>query len=151
VRHLWLPASGRGPSRSSFDRIFTASSDIFRQLYLGADFLRRLLSLSGTRIPIYAIFMVASDFVLRKRGKAPEFTVCTSTYALCTGAPCTPLADAPGFDACNCGVVKGYSAGQALCQAVQETGEGQAIVSRYYPITSYTPCSNDRPWAKLPG
>ncbi len=82
-----------------------------------------------------------------KHGKAPEFTVCASTYALCTGAPCTLLADAPGFDACNCGVVKGYSAGQALCQAVQDTGEGQAIVSRYYPITSYTPCSNDRPWA----
>ena len=76
-----------------------------------------------------------------------SFTVCSSTYALCTGSPCTPVADAPGFDACNCRVMTGYSAGQAPCQDVQETGEAQAIFSRYYPITSYTPCSNDRPWA----
>ena len=76
-----------------------------------------------------------------------SFTVCSSTYALCTGSQCTPVADAPGFDACNCRVMTGYSAGQAPCQDVQETGEAQAIFSRYYPITSYTPCSNDRPWA----
>ena len=30
---------------------------------------------------------------------------------------------------------------------VQDTGEAQAVFSRYYPITSYMPCSNDRPWA----
>lgn len=41
----------------------------------------------------------------------------------------------------------GYSAGTTQCQAVQDTGEGQAIISRYYPITSYAPCSNNRPWA----
>jgi hypothetical protein len=83
-----------------------------------------------------------------KYPQAPEFIVCAGTYALCTGAPCTPLADAPGFDACSCEVMTGYSAGQALCQAVQNTGEGQSIISRYYPITSYAPCSNDRPWAQ---
>lgn len=76
-----------------------------------------------------------------------SFTVCSSTYALCTGSPCTPVADVPGFDSCNCDVKTGYSAGQAPCQNVQDTGEAQAVFSRYYPITSYMPCSNDRPWA----
>ncbi len=76
-----------------------------------------------------------------------SFTVCSSTYALCTGSPCVALAEAPGFDSCNCDVKTGYSAGLAACQDVQDTGEAQAIFSRYYPITSYTPCSNDRPWA----
>ncbi|HEX4211320.1 MAG TPA: hypothetical protein VHY56_13070 [Candidatus Binataceae bacterium] len=80
-------------------------------------------------------------------GRAQEFIVCSSTYALCTTALCTPIADTPGFDSCSCNVMTGYSAGQSLCQNVQDTGEGQAILSRYYPITSYAYCSNDRPWA----
>jgi hypothetical protein len=78
---------------------------------------------------------------------AASFIVCNSTFALCTTAQCTRLAGAPGFDSCNCNVMTGYSAGTTQCQDVQDTGEGQAIISRYYPISSYAPCSNDRPWS----
>ncbi|MGO9449633.1 MAG: hypothetical protein ACLQDV_01120 [Candidatus Binataceae bacterium] len=79
--------------------------------------------------------------------RRPNFVVCKSTYALCTTALCNALPDAPGFDSCNCNVMTGYSVGLSRCQAVQDTGEGQAILSRYYPITSYAACSNSRPWA----
>src|SRR5271169_4897612 len=78
---------------------------------------------------------------------SPRFIVCKSTYALCTTALCTPIAGAPGFDSCDCNVMTGYSVGLSQCQSVQDTGEGQVILSRYYPITSYAACSNDRPWA----
>jgi hypothetical protein len=54
----------------------------------------------------------------------PGFIVCKSTYALCTTAPCTPIADAPGFDSCDCNVMTGYSVGLPQCQGLQDTGEG---------------------------
>jgi hypothetical protein len=104
------------------------------------------LMVIGTALIAPAGYGWSGDY--NEPANAPAFIVCAGTYALCTGAPCTPLADAPGFVACSCEVMTGYSAGQALCQAVQNTGEGQSIISRYYPITSYTPCSNDRPWAQ---
>lgn len=78
---------------------------------------------------------------------AQGFNVCESTFALCTIAPCDPV---PGNDkevACHCTVNAGYSAGQQPCQAIKDTPQGQQIRSRYYPVHSYTVCSNDRPWA----
>lgn len=77
----------------------------------------------------------------------PAFTVCSSTYARCTAALCEAIPAAPGFASCNCDVLTGYSAGLSQCQDVQETGQGQAIVSRYSPIDTKGSCSNDRPWA----
>ncbi len=42
-----------------------------------------------------------------------DFKVCKSTYALCTTAPCTPVAGSKDTVACACEVKIGYSAGQA--------------------------------------
>lgn len=77
----------------------------------------------------------------------PAFTVCESTYALCTTAQCTEAAGETGTVSCACEVETGYSAGMEPCQAETETSEGTQISSRYYPIKSYAACSNDRPWA----
>ena len=75
-----------------------------------------------------------------------QFTVCKSTYALCTKARCTPT---PGKSevSCTCDVRTGYSLGAHPCEDVKQTSEGQTLKSRYYPVTSYARCSNDRPWA----
>jgi hypothetical protein len=75
------------------------------------------------------------------------FTLCKSTYALCTTARCTPIAGHPGSVSCGCSVHAGYSAATTACRAVQATSAGPSIVSRYYPVKTYASCSNDRPWA----
>ncbi len=86
---------------------------------------------------------------LALQGPAPaaDFTLCESTYALCTTAKCTPIAGEKGWVSCDCLVRTGYSAGQEPCQAVTTITEGRTIKSRYSPIRSYARCSNDRPWA----
>jgi hypothetical protein len=79
--------------------------------------------------------------------QAQDFKVCKSKFALCTVAQCDPI---PGNDkqvSCHCTVNTSYSAGQAPCQGVKITPQGQQIGSRYYPVRSYAICSNDRPWA----
>ncbi|MDO8434946.1 MAG: hypothetical protein Q7S58_21310 [Candidatus Binatus sp.] len=75
----------------------------------------------------------------------PDFIVCKSTYALCTTAECSPIADKPGFVSCNCNVTTGYSAGLRACEE-KNASEGRSLKSRYHPINSYARCSNDRPW-----
>lgn len=75
------------------------------------------------------------------------FTLCKSTYALCTTARCTPIAGRARSLSCGCSVHAGYSAATAACQAVRQTNAGGSIVSRYYPVKAYAVCSNDRPWA----
>lgn len=59
-----------------------------------------------------------------KEVPGPGFIVCKSTYALCSTALCTPIADAAGFDSCDCNVMTGYSVGLSQCQSLQDTGEG---------------------------
>jgi hypothetical protein len=76
-----------------------------------------------------------------------EFTVCDGIYALCTRAPCQPIAGQEDSVSCDCTVQNGYSAGLEACKAEVSTAEGKQIVSRYFPIKSYAICSNDRPWA----
>ncbi len=81
------------------------------------------------------------------QGSTAGFKACTSTFALCTVAPCLPI---PGNDkqvSCSCTVNKGYSASQADCQGVKDTAQGQQIFSRYSPVKSYAVCSKDQPWA----
>ena len=58
------------------------------------------------------------------------FTLCKSTYALCTTARCTPIAGHPGSVSCGCSVHAGYSAATTACRAVQETNAGRSIVSQ---------------------
>jgi hypothetical protein len=75
------------------------------------------------------------------------FVVCKSTYALCTGAPCIEI---PGDDqavSCACIIQTGYSVATTKCQPPTVTPHGLQVISRYYPIRSYAPCSNSRPWA----
>jgi hypothetical protein len=60
-------------------------------------------------------------------GEQTDFKVCKSTYALCTFAPCTPVAGKQGTVSCACKVRTGYSAGLETCQDVAETSEGKEI------------------------
>jgi hypothetical protein len=78
---------------------------------------------------------------------APNFVVCSSTYALCTTALCSSIEGDAQNVSCNCDVTTGYSAGLVACPGVVDTPEGDTVVSRYFPITSYLRCANDRPWA----
>lgn len=79
-------------------------------------------------------------------GGQTDFKLCKSTYALCTTAPCTPVAGTKDAVSCACDVKTGYSAGLEACQDETETSGG-SIKSRYFPVKSYAICSNDRPWA----
>lgn len=79
--------------------------------------------------------------------KATGFTLCKSTYALCTTATCTRTAGYKGTLSCVCRVRSGYSAGTKACQAIHHTSAGTVIYSRYYPVKAYAVCSNARPWA----
>lgn len=78
---------------------------------------------------------------------ASKFYACKSKYALCTTAPCTPVAGKKDVVSCHCKVVTGYSAGAKQCQDEKKTKKGILINSRYYPVKSYARCSNSRPWA----
>ncbi len=79
---------------------------------------------------------------------SPKFIVCESTYALCTGAPCTPIPGDAQDVSCACIVQTGYSAGLTQCQPPTFTPDGGLqVLSRYFPIRSYASCSNSRPWA----
>src|SRR5580704_3339714 len=77
--------------------------------------------------------------------RAQDFKVCNGTFALCTIAPCDPIAGNDKQVACHCTVNHSYSAGQKECQGIKDTPEGQQSRSRYYPVHSYAVCSNDRP------
>jgi hypothetical protein len=78
---------------------------------------------------------------------ASSFTVCKTTYALCTTAACTPIAGQKGNLNCPCSVQTGYSGGTKACQPVKHTSAGDLVYSRYYPVKAYAVCSNNRPWA----
>jgi hypothetical protein len=77
----------------------------------------------------------------------PDFNICESTYALCTTAACTPIAGETDTVSCACDVKTGYSAGEKTCTGEVKSDKGTEISSRYFPITSYAACDNDRPWA----
>ena len=76
------------------------------------------------------------------------FTVCAGTYALCTTALCTRTSEKSEL-ACDCKVMRGYSAGAKSCKEVptDQPRPGMELPSRYHPITSMAVCANSRPWA----
>ncbi len=84
---------------------------------------------------------------LHANASSSDFTVCRSTYALCTTAVCQPLPGKAGFATCACKVKTGYSAGTKPCTGIIKTKAGQAVSSRYFPIKAYKSCANDRFWA----
>jgi hypothetical protein len=89
--------------------------------------------------------------VAQTPGKS-EFTLCKGIFALCTFAKCEPIMilETPLLLSCACDVYTDqWSVGMKACQSKEEVpGKGQLIRSRYYPnFTSYSRCSNNRPWA----
>jgi hypothetical protein len=98
----------------------------------------------------HLLILAALITIPLNRGTAadqPDFKLCESTYALCTTAPCTPVAGTKDTVSCTCDVRTGYSAGQEACQDVVGTSEGKQVRSRYSPVKSYAVCTNDRDWA----
>lgn len=90
---------------------------------------------------------VLAALVAADQAQGADYTVCKSTYALCTTAECTPV---PGRDdavTCACAVRTGYSAGETSCQKAKKTADGTQVQSRYFPVKSLAICANDRPWA----
>lgn len=95
---------------------------------------------------LFALLLAASlaqDALAQDAG----FKVCTSTYALCTTARCSPIAGKPDAVACKCDVKSGYSLGAQDCQDPPARAAGAPVRSRYFPVTSFVSCVNDRPWA----
>ncbi|WP_226905553.1 hypothetical protein [Legionella antarctica] len=84
---------------------------------------------------------------LHASASSSDFTLCKSTYALCTTAVCQPLPGKAGFATCACKVKTGYSAGTKPCTGIIKTKAGKAVSSRYFPIKAYKNCANDRLWA----
>ncbi len=68
-----------------------------------------------------------------------SFTMCKSTYALCTTAACVPIAGQKGNLNCPCSVHTAcYSGGVKACKAVKHCYvAGDLIYSRYYPVKAY--------------
>src|SRR5216683_5366925 len=92
------------------------------------------------------IFLLATAPLATAWSAGPDFIVCKSTYALCTTAECSPIADKPGFVSCKCKVETDYSAGMKACED-KASSDVHPLRSRYHPIRSYARCSNGRPWA----
>jgi hypothetical protein len=112
----------------------------------------RLLRAAIVATSLFCVLLAArSHLSARVAGAAnaspAPFTLCKSTYALCTTARCTPIAGHAGSLSCGCSVHTGYSAATTVCRAVRQTNAGGSIVSRYHPVKAYAVCSNDRPWA----
>ena len=92
------------------------------------------------------VALIAASAGAAKGEEQTDFKVCQSTYALCTTAPCTPVAGT------RHGFLRLRSEDRLFrrpeaCQDVNRDGEGKQIRSRYYPVKSYAICDNDRPWA----
>lgn len=96
---------------------------------------------------IFFIFFLL-PFNINSFASSSDFTLCKSTYALCTTALCKTIPGKKGLASCKCDVkVNQYSAGTKPCSGVIRTKKGLAISSRYSPISSYVRCHNSRPWA----
>jgi len=99
------------------------------------------------KLDLLPILGALALLVTSGQAQAEDYTLCKSTYALCTTARCTPV---PGKDdtvSCACEVRTGYSAGHVACQPSKQTAEGKQVQSRYFPVKSLAVCANDRPWA----
>ncbi len=99
---------------------------------------------------VLLVVTICSITALSQAPAKKEFQVCSSTYALCTKAKCSPIKilQTPLLFSCGCDVMTGYSLGKQPCQEKpEETSDGQLIRSRYFPIKTYARCSNNRPWA----
>jgi hypothetical protein len=98
-------------------------------------------------VTLFAVLAFSASAGATTSTGATNFTVCKSTYALCTTAACTAIAGQKGNLNCPCSVHTGYSGGTTACKPVQHTAAGSLIYSRYYPVKAYAVCSNNRPWA----
>jgi hypothetical protein len=100
------------------------------------------------------LLTLASNLAAQNRpGEKQEFDVCDGTYALCTSAKCTSSlscicevkynGDQPNYS------VGSHKKGTDACAGIKRVlpAVDKQIPSRYYPITSYATCTNNRPWA----
>ena len=99
------------------------------------------------RPTLVALLLLATAFAPSAFAQDASFKVCKSTYALCTTARCSPVPGNADAVACKCDVKSGYSLGAQDCQDPPGEAAGAAVRSRYFPVTSFVSCVNDRPWA----
>ena len=76
----------------------------------------------------------------------PRFIACQSTYALCTFSPCGEVRGRENDHVRLPVKTDEWSVGMKACPTKKEVSEGQTK-SRYFPIRTYSRCSNNRPWA----
>jgi hypothetical protein len=77
----------------------------------------------------------------------PPFKVCDTEYALCTFSECGEVIGQQPTVTCKCRVQDDKSVGTE-CAGPKTNADGQTIVrSRYHPISTYSRCTNNRPWA----
>ena len=109
---------------------------------------------SAFGIGVMLLTLVSNLAAQSRPGGGQEFDVCDGTYALCTSAKCT------SSFSCTCEVkyngdqpnysVGSHQAGTKACVGVTRVPPAdvkKTIPSRYYPVTSYATCTNNRPWA----
>jgi hypothetical protein len=105
-----------------------------------------LLSSLMLSIAAYANGRAAEPGKAAPPASSAGFTLCSSTYALCTDAECTPIPGQTENYSCGCQVHTGYSAATQACQSGHPKPGGK-IKSRYFPVESYEICSTPRAWA----
>jgi hypothetical protein len=96
---------------------------------------------------LFIVLLVSGVLATNALAQGAQFKVCKSTYALCTTAKCSTIPGKADAVACGCNVRTGYSLGAQDCEQVDKPTAGTAVRSRYFPITSFVNCENDRPWA----
>jgi len=104
------------------------------------------------RLLMFALSIVAGS-CLPALSQAPAtdpgpFKVCHEEYALCTLSQCgsVQVLGAQATTMCTCTVRNDFSVGKE-CAGPQPLGDQTQVMSRYHPITTYSRCTNNRPWA----
>jgi hypothetical protein len=78
---------------------------------------------------------------------AAPFQVCHKEYALCTFSQCGKIAGQQTTTTCTCEVRQDFSVGRECDGPTPLPDGGTQVMSRYHPISTYSRCSNKRPWA----
>lgn len=99
------------------------------------------------RTILLVLLLLALPLPPEASAQSGGFKVCTSTYALCTTARCSPVPGNADAVACHCDVRTGYSLGAQGCEDPPARVAGAPVRSRYFPVASFVSCVNDRPWA----
>ncbi len=99
-------------------------------------------------LPMFAGCCLTALSQTTAKDTAP-FLVCHNEYALCTFSKCgsVQVLGAQATTMCACNVRNDFSVGKE-CAGPTKLDDGQTqVMSRYHPISTYSRCSNNRPWA----